>query len=1128
MSEPAPSALGQLSRVLAGLWDALLDQLSDTDARRALLSQAGLAAPDGASPDPTAARAALVRLRQRADEDDAGTLELVHMLSAIREASLAVQAVVSDIVSGQNAGVAVNTALSAIFQVFAASQVRMKAPFWYHLFAALRVIEDHRLNFARFPELLSTGGDILRGGPGATEEGEADAWSMLLGGVAVAALFLPEPEDGTFTRKILFGWDLDPASTHPNADRVLTRTLSVEFRHIREGDSAGEAALLVSMMVVPAAHGGWGLLTSLGGEVELTFPLGRQLELILGAKAVGGVEIFAGDPSFLRVSGTGGAAALDAGLKAELSRPTSATRTPWRLGTPTGVHAEVKDVECELELATRQQGVFLRFKDTALVLPPAVFGPLRSAMPTAGLRLGGTIGLGVSSEKGFYMEGGAKLRATLVVNRTFLGVTLHTIDVALEAKTKEPAAITLELAGSLSVDLFGVVKASVDRIGMATGVTFSDTGGDAAGTSFDLRFVPPRGVGVVVDAGPVRGGGFLLFDPARGEYGGAIELAIEPFLEDCSIGLAVKAVALLTERPDGGLSFIVIVSVEFSPAIELFLRFTLNGAGVILGINHGMDLAALGAGIRDGAIDRLLFPRDPVANAPAILNTLRAVFPPAEGRTVLGLMLQLGWGDPVRIVTVTAAVIVSTPDPVVIALLGRVQVAVPHPDAAVVLLRCDFVGSIDFSTGVISLDATLNNSRVGWFPVTGDMAFRSGPEMFLLSVGGFHPAFPLPQAAPSLRRVGMDVSANPLVRIRLEGYLALTSNTFQLGARVQMDIEVGPFSVHGHLGFDALVEWEPRFRFLVTISVALELRFEGDVLAGLHADVLLEGPGPWHVKGRAGITLLFWEISVPFEHTWGEVDPAPAPAAIDAGLQVSQALSAPAAWRAELPDRGNTLVTLRPVERAGLTAHPLGRLTVRQRVVPLGVAVTRVGQARVQGGPVTVALGTPVLEGGVSAAGVSVSGLFPRAQFFDLTDDQKLSSPSFEPFQDGLAFAAGDTQIGPEVTTTPTYETILVGVEAPRPKITLDLSHLAWAADVGAVARSGVHHDALNDGPRQAVLVRPERVRIVDRSNLQVASSVLAGATGFTAAQQRLDALAALDPAAARNLQVVAAHEAVR
>ena len=32
----------------------------------------------------------------------------------------------------------------------------------------------------------------------------------------------------------------------------------------------------------------------------------------------------------------------------------------------------------------------------------------------------------------------------------------------------------------------------------------------------------------------------------------------------------------------------------------------------------------------------------------------------------------------------------------------------------------------------------------------------------------------------------------------------------------------------------------------------------------------LEGTSPWHVEGEGSISILFWDIDVPFSHTWGD------------------------------------------------------------------------------------------------------------------------------------------------------------------------------------------------------------------------------------------------------------------
>ena len=63
---------------------------------------------------------------------------------------------------------------------------------------------------------------------------------------------------------------------------------------------------------------------------------------------------------------------------------------------------------------------------------------------------------------------------------------------------------------------------------------------------------------------------------------------------------------------------------------------------------------------------------------------------------------------------------------------------------------------------------------------------------FLFTVGGFHPSFnPGTLELPRVARVGVSLSLG-IVWLKQEMYLAITSNTFQLGARVEAGIEIGP------------------------------------------------------------------------------------------------------------------------------------------------------------------------------------------------------------------------------------------------------------------------------------------------------------------------------------------------
>ena len=85
--------------------------------------------------------------------------------------------------------------------------------------------------------------------------------------------------------------------------------------------------------------------------------------------------------------------------------------------------------------------------------------------------------------------------------------------------------------------------------------------------------------------------------------------------------------------PDGsqGFSLLIIITAEFGPGIQLGFGFTLIGVGGLLGLNRTMRLEPLVEGVRTGAINSIMFPRDVVANAPRIISDLRTFFPPQRG-----------------------------------------------------------------------------------------------------------------------------------------------------------------------------------------------------------------------------------------------------------------------------------------------------------------------------------------------------------------------------------------------------------------------------------------------------------------------------------------------------------------
>ena len=85
--------------------------------------------------------------------------------------------------------------------------------------------------------------------------------------------------------------------------------------------------------------------------------------------------------------------------------------------------------------------------------------------------------------------------------------------------------------------------------------------------------------------------------------------------------------------------------------------------------------------------------------------------------------------------------------------LGRLQAMLPDAAHALVQVRMDAIGVIDFNRGDVALDATLYDSRIVQFTLTGDMALRANwgtQPNFVLALGGFHPRFAAPAGFPQL------------------------------------------------------------------------------------------------------------------------------------------------------------------------------------------------------------------------------------------------------------------------------------------------------------------------------------------------------------------------------------------
>ena len=800
--------------------------------------------------------------------------------------------------------------------------------------------------------------------------------------------------------------DLDPASA-----QLLQRCLTL---WILDGDDADADRLAVTFALVgpDASTGG-----QLGVVIAPAFPTGIEGTVggwsftvgLTGGGAplsvIGWVPYPADSASW---PGLGVTLTLQAGQPADAaggSTPAAASAPGALLSVEVSVNGSAFDATLTLSLTGTVSLSATDFGDGFLqqILPadPIVI--------PAGLTLRG-------SRDGWNLTGAAPTGSAIVLAQ-FPSQTVGPATIDDLRFQVSPDASGLTVGGYLTATVtLGPLTAAVRDLGLGLALQWPAGGGNAGPLNLAPSVFWPTGAGIGIDAGVATGGGFLSFDQAHGQYAGALALALES-LALTAIGLVQTKDASGAPLP-GGFSLLVIIDVQFQPGVELGFGFSLTGVGGLLGLSRTINVDALRAGVHGGSLDDLLFPADPVGHAPQLVQALSGFFPAAPGRFLIGPMIQLQWGTPLPILTAEIGVLVELPAPIRVVLLGVLSLGLPHADSsAAVQLNLDVLGVLDFGLGELSLDASLYNSRIAEFPISGDMALQLGwkaDREFVASFGGFFPGFPTPSGFPSLKRLAISMSGGSDASLSLQAYLAVTSNTVQFGAAAQLAVTVGSVSVAGALSFDALIHLNP-FGLQVDFAAALSVAVDGHQLLGVTVTGQLTGPGPWVLTGQASIKLLFVNVSVNVTAQLGSASPPPPPAPVRVIDLLAADAGNAACWSA-LPPAGEAAVTVStpPPPASGpapLYAHPLGSLTFHQRTAPLGLTLQRYGGAAVDG-PAKLAV-TAVSYGDMTVAAGALSAVedaFAPGQYQNLSDDDALSRPAFAGYQAGVAF----TPAGPD------------------------------------------------------------------------------------------------------------------
>ena len=780
---------------------------------------------------------------------------------------------------------------------------------------------------------------------------------------------------------------------------------------------------------------------------------------------------------------------------------------------------------------------------TIAVAPGDGGGFLQKVLPSEGIQYDFDVEVGWSSKSGLYFDRGGTLEVAIPQHAELGPVTLDSIHLALGPG--DDGGLSTLTSATAGVTL-GPLSGSVTKMGVEADVTFpGPEAGNVGPMNVDLGFKPPDGIGVSIDTPGVSGGGYLYFEPEEERYAGAVQLQVGD--------ITLNAVGLVTtELPDGsdGFSMLLIVSGEF-PRIQLGFGFTLNAVGGLLGVNRSTQVNALRKGVRNGGMNSVLFPKDPVENAQRIISDLREIFPPTRGQHLFGPMVKGGWGTP-TIITASLGVVLELPNPLRLMILGRLKMVLPDDEAALVKLQLNVLGVLNITEQKASLDAALYDSRVVQFAITGEMAMRSqwgDTSKFLVSVGGFNPRFEPPAKFPSLKRLAISIAAGDNPRLRASAYFAVTSNTVQVGADIDLHASAGGFGVDGHLGFDALIKFDP-FKFY--LDVAAHLTFStpfGD--AGISLDGTLEGPSHWHIWGKVTLNVgplspsVSVDVSIGQDKSESKLPPA------TVLPKVKQALGDDRNWSAQLPEGGESLVSLREIsdEEKRLLAHPLGRVEVRQEVVPLGIDIEKFGSSKPAGytrfDVVDVTFNGEPEDSTGGTTGRDAEPLkekFAPAQFLEMSKDEKLSKPSFEQFEAGREVTndrvrpAANELSSLSTTQTLAYESSYVDrtrdvYRGEQGEGNVAVQTADALAEVSAVAKSDARNAGrerfANENTSQSVSVGDTGHVVVERETMaQVTDGALPmDGTTHVKAEQAMEAYVDANPDAAGTLQVGAVHE---
>jgi large repetitive protein len=316
--------------------------------------------------------------------------------------------------------------------------------------------------------------------------------------------------------------------------------------------------------------------------------------------------------------------------------------------------------------------------------------------------------------------------------------------------------------------------------------------------------------------------------------------------------------------------------------------FIFAGVFIVIGLPPIINITGLGLGV---GYNRELLPPTDINQLPNFLLVEALDNPGAIANDPMGALKSMGTQIPAKrgslwfaaglhgnsfvVVNVTAVLYVALDSGVTIGILGVARMALPSDDTALVSLELGLEVTFSPTSGTLLIIAQLTDNS--WLlnqdcQLTGGFGYyMSFPDsQFVITIGGYHPAFQKPPAFPDVPRLGYHWSFLGIVAIKGESYFALTNSCVMAGAR--MEATYGPdwINIWFTAYTDFLLSWDPFF-YNISAGVSLGATFkisicffacvDIDITVSIGATLQVQGPP---LNGTVSVDLAVGSVTVSF------------------------------------------------------------------------------------------------------------------------------------------------------------------------------------------------------------------------------------------------------------------------